>query len=128
MCQCSPGTINGGKLSKDDVSYIRSLGLLEEGEEIKTFSSSLNIRTSGNFFTNKRIASYWQFEKSPRNNYIKSAKYDEIKTIKVEYGDNLELSHSLIVNLKDGTSFNVYFDCNIKEIEEISVEVTKFIN
>lgn len=119
--------MEGEELSSQDLSYIRSLGLLEGGEEVMFFSSSFRMKISGNFFTDRRIASYWQYEKTPKDNYLKSAKYDEIRSIDVKYGDGFKYSSALVVNLKKNTSFEVYFDCGREQIDEIHEAVQKYL-
>lgn len=126
MFQCSPGMMEGEDLSSEDLSYLKSLGLLEDGEEIMIFSSSLSMKSSGNFFTDKRIASYWQYDKTPKDNYIKSAKYYEISSIDAKYG-GARYAPKLIVNLKNNTSFEVYFDCENEQIDQIHIEVSKYL-
>lgn len=125
--RCTPGIINGENLSTQELDYLTQLGLLEENEPVMVFSSSLKFRISGNFYTDRRIASYWQYDKSPKDNYIRSAKYQDIDTISLNYGDGFTKSAALVVGLKDGSSFNVYFDCEKKELEKIYQNVKSYI-
>lgn len=125
--QCSPGVLKGKDLTKDDIEYIKSLGILEENEEIIKFSSSFRKKISGNFYTDRRIASYWQYDKSPKDNYIKSAKYTDIKSVELKHGDGFEHAPSIIVNLKNGNSFEVYFDCENDQFDKIFQEVKNLI-
>jgi hypothetical protein len=59
------GIKSGKDLSVKDKKYLTGLGLLEANEQIILFNSQGTglepIRQSGNFFTDKRIASYWKY-------------------------------------------------------------------
>lgn len=49
----------GDTLGKTDVERIRSLNLLDKDEKIYKFYSEYKNKVAGNFFTDKRMASYW---------------------------------------------------------------------
>ena len=121
---CSSGILKGQELSSSDLAYIKSLGLLNDEESIVRFSSSMNLKSSGNFYTDKRIAAYWIYSDEDERY---SAYYHEIQSIDLNYGDGLEYASKLIVSLKDNTSFEVYFNCEKEEIDKIYEEVKKFL-
>jgi len=84
--------------------------LLENNEKILAFSTSLNIEKSGNFVSNKKIASYW-IDQKPEKSYKYFALFSEIERIESE--DNSKswtYSSSLTIFKKDGSSFKVYID------------------
>lgn len=105
----------GNKNIKEaDRKYIQSLGLLNNEEKILLFSTSLNVKTSGNFITNQRIASYWIDDKEKTKK--KYAYYSNI--IKI---DTVDLTKAwtynsyLIITKNDSTKFKVYIEGNKNE-------------
>ncbi|MCZ8023554.1 MAG: hypothetical protein O9294_17455, partial [Cytophagales bacterium] len=59
LLSCDHSTRNGTELSQADRDYIKGLGLLDDNENIILFDGQSDFKTSGNFFSDKRIASYW---------------------------------------------------------------------
>ncbi|NOU58503.1 hypothetical protein [Marinifilum caeruleilacunae] len=100
--------IKQDSLSKSDLEYIAELGLLDTNEKILIFSSSLTTQKSGNFLTDKRIASYW-FDQDTSKSYIESALYsDIIKLDSVNLSDAWTYNSYLLVTRKDKVKFKVY--------------------
>ena len=116
---CSGKIIEGRKLSKNTIKYIQELGILNEEEKILYYYTSFNDKVSGNFVTEKRVASYWLYE----DNDIKSAYYNEIKSINIKYGDGFEFTSALVIELNDGAKFDVYFNDTKEEIDKLYKEV-----
>ncbi len=126
--QCgTPGVMKGDKLGEEDLSYMASLGILDDDEEIILFSSNFDIIQSGNYYSNKRLASYWQYKKSPRNNYIKSAKYDEIDSIKAVQG-GFKAAPKIVAYLANGERMEFYFDCENSEVSGIKDDILQYMN
>lgn len=99
----------GSELTASEKGYIKELGLLDDDEAIILFDSQMTITISGNFFTNKRIASYWQNDKS--DDHITSAYYNTIDTIKlIDRVNDFSNASYLEVYRKDSTTFKVYTD------------------
>lgn len=101
---------NEHTLSKSDLSYLRKLGVLGGGEKIEMFESNAGFKRSGNFITDKRIASYWIDGKKDE---IHSAEYSKIDSIKMvdrtrtwTYSSYLEIYHA------QGNMFEVYVDAD----------------
>ncbi|MFT3703496.1 MAG: hypothetical protein QM802_14060 [Agriterribacter sp.] len=123
---CNCGLKSDKDLSEKDKKFIKKLGLLEEKEKIILFNSQGSgfhtIKTSGNFFTDKRIASYWIDDQSKSKSHIEYAFYQEIDTIRryPKY-HSLTLASYLEVQKKDGTTFKVY-------VSEDSVTTWSFFN
>lgn len=115
---CSAKIVDGTKLPISTITHIQKLGILEKDERILYFYTSFNIRTSGNFITERRVASYWQCN-SPKDDYIKSAFYNEIKSINVRYGDGFEFTSAFIIELNNGHKFEVYFNGSKEEIDKL---------
>ena len=97
-------------INESEEKYLKSIELLENNEKILAFSTSLNIEKSGNFVSNKKIASYW-IDQKPEKSYKYFALFSEIERIESE--DNSKswtYSSSLTIFKKDGSSFKVYID------------------
>lgn len=101
---CQPGIQDGASLSANHVSYIKSLGLLGAGEHIILFDSQYRIKASGNFFTNRRIASYWIDSRDAKKRTINYAFYDEVDSMKIIKQHDLSY---LRVHKTDGKAFKV---------------------
>lgn len=117
---CNSFQKNESSLSENDIAFIESLGILEKGEKIQHFacnSAFENIRQSGNFVSDRRIASYW-IEKGQKE--IHSAKYSEIATIElVDKSKAVSLSSYIRVKKSDAVIFDVYFDVDSLELQTI---------
>jgi hypothetical protein len=57
------------KVENIDLSYLRSLELLSEEEKLIWFDSQLTQKLSGNFLSDKRLASYWIDKHDSENSY-----------------------------------------------------------
>jgi hypothetical protein len=121
---CSEKIVDGSKLPQSIITHIQKLGILEKEEPILYFYTSFNNKASGNFITEKRLASYWQ-NNSPKDDYIRSAYYNEINSISVKYGDGFEFTSALVIELNDGQKFDVYFCGTKEEIDKLHKEVIK---
>jgi len=118
LVSCDSGIKKGNELSKEDLKYIRELGLINENEQIILFSSQGGNRMSGNFISEKRLASYWT-ENRKENNQINSAKYIEIDTlITKNLSDALTYASYIKVIKKDSSEFKVYVDDNAEKTNE----------
>jgi hypothetical protein len=107
----------GDSLSKSDIEYIKKLGLLNENEKIYKFYSNFKNRNAGNFFTDKRIASYWIDDKHHKENQLSYAYYADIRSIDTIYYAGLTYSPFLLVSKSDSTQFKVYVDGKKGEIK-----------
>jgi hypothetical protein len=118
LVSCESGIKKGNELSKSDLKYIRDLGLLNKREEIILFSSQGGIRMSGNFISEKKLASYW-IENRKENNQINSAKFIEIDTlITKDLSEALTYASYIRVIKKDNSEFKVYVDGESERINE----------
>jgi hypothetical protein len=124
VTSCSEKIVDGNKLSHSTITRIQKLGILEKEELILYFYTSFNNKISGNFVTEKRVASYWQ-NNSPKDDYIRSAYYSNIESISVKYGDGFEFTSALVIELNDGHKFDVYFNGSKEEIDKIHNVVIK---
>lgn len=125
---CNDSPITGEEVSKELKSYITNLGILDTNEKILLFYPPFDNKITGNYYTDKRVASYWQYSKAPKDNYIRSAFYSEIDSIGVKYGDGFERSSSLSIKKKNGESFDVYFNYEKEKIDKLHKEILKFLD
>jgi len=105
----------GNELSNSQKEFIEDLGILDEDEQIILFDSQGGGLTpeevSGNFFTNKRIASYWIDERNQENTSVECAYYSEIDTIwRYPKFNAWTLASYLEVHRTNGSTFKVYVD------------------
>jgi hypothetical protein len=113
VSSCDKGLSTGDDLSKQDKEFIKKLGILDADEMIILFDSQgggfNGQRTSGNFFTDKRIASYWIDDRDATKTNIDFAFYPDIDTIwRYPKFKSLTLASYLEVHRKNGTNFKVY--------------------
>lgn len=109
---CQPGIQDGASLSANHINYIKSLGLLAADEHIILFDSQYRIKISGNFFTDKRIASYWIDERDAKKSTIDYAFYNNVDSMKIVKIKNVAY---LKVHKTDGHTFNVVVKANTLE-------------
>lgn len=103
-------------LDKDDIEYIKSLNLLTDGENVYQFYSEYKKDVAGNFFTNRRVATYWIDERNSKKNEINYAYYNEIEKIDTIYNAGVTHTPYILVTKIDGTTFKVSVDSDRKEI------------
>ncbi|WPO77218.1 hypothetical protein [Flavobacterium sp. KACC 22761] len=108
---------NHHSLNKEDIVFIKSLGLLEPDENIYKFYSEDTKQTAGNFFTNKRVATYWIDKRNPENNQLKYAFYKDI--VKIDTGKRAGATYCpyALITAKDNTKFEVSVDGSNQDIK-----------
>lgn len=126
ISSCDKKLETGNDLSKDDKEFITNLGILGADENIILFDSQAGgfdePKTSGNFFTDKRIASYWIDKHDTTQTSINYAFYEDIDTMqRYPKFRSLTLASYLEVHRRDGTKFKVY-------VSSDSVGTWKFFN
>ncbi len=105
---------NENNLSKDDLYYLQSRGVLKKGEKVLRFETNggvHGIEQSGNIITNLRIASYWieEDESEIHSAFFKT----DIDSLSYTYkGRSLTYASEITVYLKNKTSFNFYLDAD----------------
>ena len=115
---CNRSPRDGKGLSKSEKEYIRGLGLLEENETIFLFDGQSGFETSGNFFTDKRIATYWIDKRDEDKSSIDFAFYNEIDTILTkDLSRALTYASYMEVVKNDGKTFKVYVDGDSTEVQ-----------
>ena len=122
LFSCGDTIKKGNQLTQDDLKYIKSLGILDEGEEILLFDSQGGLggkRNSGNFITKKRLATYWIDEHDIQNNVVESAFYPEIDTIITkDLSKSVTYASYLEIRTKDTRNFRVNVDGEKAELEK----------
>jgi len=108
---------NTNTLDKSDIKYINELGLLNQGENINKFYSEFKTRNAGNFFTNKRIATYWIDPRNSKKNQKSFAFYSDIISIDTVYNAGTTYSPYMLVTKNNGESFKVSVNGSKMEIK-----------
>ncbi|NOQ70940.1 MAG: hypothetical protein GQ574_03000 [Crocinitomix sp.] len=112
VTSCGSKMREGNEITATELHYIQELGLLDEGETIILFDSQSSFEVSGNFFTNKRMASYWQNDK-PHEDHATFAYYQSIDTIiLIDRVKDLSYASYLEVHVNDSSLFNVNVDAD----------------
>lgn len=120
---------SGNELLEKETSYIRSLGLLQEHEQIFKFYSNYKFRNAGNFFTNQRIAKYWIDQKDSSKNEIASAYYTDILSIDSNTNVPSGKCPYLLITRKDRSSFKVFVNGKRTAVKEFFAEaISKWTN
>ena len=80
----------------------------EEGtEKVQKFYSEFRKKNADNFYTNKRIATYWIDERNKEKNEISFAFYPNIKSIDTFYDAGITYSPYMLITKFDNTQFKV---------------------
>lgn len=104
-------------LSKSDIKYLEKLQLLDRDEKIYKFYSEFNFEHAGNFYTNKRIASYWIDSRNSKKNMLNYAYYRDIKSIDTIYNAGATYSPYMLITDNNGKSFKVSVNGKKDEIK-----------
>lgn len=116
------GIRSGDKLSKTELKYIKELVLLDSNENIILFETHSGrwfngYKTSGNFISDKRLASYWIDKKSPQETIVDFAYYDNIDTmILTDLSHDWSSASYITVQKKNGQAFKLFVDGSRSEI------------
>jgi hypothetical protein len=105
-------------LSKHDFDRLRSLKMLDENEHLYKFYSEFKNSVAGNFYTDKRIASYWLDEHDQSKNKIQYAFYKDIAKIDTIYYAGATYCPYMNVVKNDSSSFKVCVDGTKNEITD----------
>jgi hypothetical protein len=103
-------------LTKQDIELIQKLNLLDKDEKIYKFYSEFKKNVAGNFYTDKRMASYWLDEHDTTKNKIEFAYYKDIVKLDTTYFAGTTYCPFLLVTQKGGSNFKVCVDGNKSEV------------
>ncbi len=106
----------GNSLSQKDIKRIEEIGLLDKDETILKFYSESDDE-AGNFFTKKRLASYWLDKYDPARSKASFAYYADIKSIDTVYDPGTLYCPYMKITKKDGSTFKVCADGEKEEIK-----------
>ncbi|HUN03765.1 MAG TPA: hypothetical protein PLS00_12985 [Niabella sp.] len=116
---------SGKTLNESDIKYIQGLGLLDENEIIYRFYSEFKKRNAGNFFTDKRIATYWIDERDEGKNELSFAFYGDIVSIDTVYNAGLTFSPYMLVKKSNDQQFKVSVGGSRDQIKSFFEEALK---
>lgn len=105
-------------LAKQDFDRLQSLNLLDTNEQLYKFYSEFKKSVAGNFYTDKRLASYWLDEHDKSKNKIEFAFYKDIAKIDTVYNAGATYCPYLRITKTDSSSFKVCVDGKRQEITE----------
>jgi hypothetical protein len=116
---------SGTALNDEDKKRIKAIGLLDEGERINKFYTEYKKDVAGNFFSDKRIASYWIDAKNPDKNRVNSAYYREIRSIDTVSKPGGSYSPYMMITKFDNSRFKVSVNGQRDQIIEFFEEAMK---
>jgi len=114
---------NSHSLNQEDIALIKKLKLLDQNETILKFYSEYKKQIAGNFFTDKRAASYWVDKRDSSKTIIQFAYYSDIAKIDTVYYAGLTYCPYALITKKDHTTFKVCVDGNKQEIRSFFEEL-----
>lgn len=103
-------------LSGQDISRLHALQLLHPDEQLFQFYSEYKNSVAGNFYSNKRIASYWLDEQRPAKSKVVFACYEDIIRIDTVYYAGATYSPYMKITKTDSSNFKVFVDGSQPEI------------
>ena len=117
LLSCDHSARKGSELSQADRDYIKGLGLLDDNENIILFDGQSDFKTSGNFFSDKRIASYWIDKSNKTRSSVDFGLYSEIDTILTrDLSRSLTYASYMEIVKHDGNTFKAYVDGDSTEV------------
>jgi hypothetical protein len=116
---CGLKAKNEDNLTAKDLEFIRDLGILDADETILLFESNGGIsglKQSGNFVTEKRVASYWVENNLTEKNF---AFYSQIDSMKLNNKTTaVTLASSISIYKHDNTTFEIYVDADSTRLNQ----------
>jgi hypothetical protein len=118
---------NHDKVENIDVSYLESLGLFSEGEKLIWFDSQLTQKLSGNFLSDKRIASYWIDDNYPEKSYQSYFMLENVDSVRLKDKFKSISYASYFEVFSNGESLKVYVDKDSLSLRKYREEIEKLI-
>jgi hypothetical protein len=119
LASCSLKAKNENNLTHKDLQFIRDLGILDSNETILLFESNgglSDLKQSGNFVTEKRVASYWIENNLTEKNF---AIYSQIDSMKLNNKTNaVTLASSITIYAKDNKTFELYIEADSTRLNQ----------
>lgn len=113
---CANKIETANTLTKQDFDRLLSLNLLDTTEQVYKFYSEFKNSVAGNFYTNKRLASYWLDEHDKAKNKVVFAFYKDITKIDTVYYAGAAYCPYMLISRNDSSSFKVYVDGTKQQI------------
>jgi len=104
-------------LSEKNIIFIKDLKLLDKNEVILKYYSENTKETAGNFFTNKRVASYWIDKRNSQRNLIDFAFYHDILKIDTISFTGITYCPYALITKKDKSTFKVSVDGKKEQVK-----------
>lgn len=120
---CDDQPLREGDIPKEIIDYVDSMYELDQDETLLIFSSKLEYKYQGSFFTNKRIGAYWLYENATPDKYIKYALWEEVESMSFKYGDGWTKASLIIFDIKDGSEFSTKFNTDTIQTNLLYKEV-----
>lgn len=114
---------NNKTLNQDDINFVKTLKILDTDETIYKFYSENTNETAGNFFTNKRVASYWIDKHNSEKNEINFAFYNSI--IKIDTITKVGLTYCpyALITRNDGSTFKLSVEGKKQEVKSFFTDL-----
>ncbi|MGF1597154.1 MAG: hypothetical protein ACFCVK_09530 [Acidimicrobiales bacterium] len=113
------------ELSDDRIGFLRGIGVLEEGETVRYFSSSLTFAESGNFVTDRGVGAYW-LEGAGEQQSVETARFDEVASATLTYGSG-QTPHDILITRLDGSQFHLYVSSDTEFVDAFSAEIQQHL-
>ena len=119
VVSCGWKAKNESNLTTKDLQFIRGLGILDSNETILLFETNggfSGLKQSGNFITDKRVASYWIENNLKELNF---AFYSQIDSMKLNNKTNaLTLASSITIFANYKKTFELYIDADSSRLNQ----------
>jgi len=106
------------RLKQQDFDRLHFLNLLDTNEQLYKFYSEFKNSVAGNFYTDKRLTSYWLDEHDKSKNKVVFALYRDIAKIDTVYYAGVTYCPYLLITKNDSNTFKVCVDGTKQEITE----------
>ena len=119
LSSCSNNKIEtASTLTNQDIKLLQSLNILHKDETLIKFYSEYKKDVAGNFYTDKRLASYWLDKQDTTKNKVEFAFYKDIIKIDTVFNAGTTYCPYLLVTKQDSSNFKVCVDGKHSEISK----------
>jgi|SRR5450432_3824178 hypothetical protein len=118
ISSCGNSIETANTLTEQDLDRLHTLKLLDKNEHLYKFYSEFKNSIAGNFYSNKRLASYWLDEHDKSKSKIEYAFYTDIIKIDTVYYAGATYCPYMLITKTDSSSFKVCVDGTKKEITD----------
>ena len=122
---CGNNIETGDSMKKQDFDRLYSLNLLDTNERLYKFYSEFKNSVAGNFYSDKRLASYWLDERDTSKNKVEYAFYKDIAKIDTVYYAGATYCPYMRITRTDSSSFKVCVDGKRQEITDFFNEAIR---